>query len=433
MNFVNEKVFNAPSLHNRYLIGLIVLLVSVWLSVLLGFHFYLEIYFDGAITALLIAVMSFPLVFLASFKAVSMKIHKTGLIQSTLTFWVLIWLLASNTAMLYFTGGKINPLIHILLLPLVFGMLLLSAWKFITLAFIAVIFYVWLNYFYTPIMSFKVQSLQAFFSWHLHGSMLVFMFLVMVISVVIWPLKMRLETQNNLLEKKRNEALQQEYLMATASLAAASVHKLSTPLNSVQLLQDLLAKEVHSEQAKNYLNLANDQIDICIDSLQALRDKAHVATKRQLEQVVMVNLISEIKEEFALLHPASELKITIQGEDVSSGGLNIDPTFKLALLNLCDNAARYSPDYVHLKASKDEQNYVFTLIDQGGGLEKGILATLGQGYYNQAHGMGMGVFISRMIIERFSGKIHFENVVTEKRQGLKVEISIPLNSEVESW
>lgn len=433
MNFVNEKAFNSPSLHNRYLIGLIVLLVSVWLSVLLGFHFYLEIYFDGAITALLIAVMSFPLVFLASFKTVSMKIHKTGLIQSTLTFWVLIWLLASNTALLYFTGGKINPLIHILLLPLVFGMLLLSAWKFITLAFIAVIFYVWLNYFYTPIMSFKVHSLQAFFSWHLHGSMLVFMFLVMVISVVIWPLKMRLETQNTLLEKKRNEALQQEYLMATASLAAASVHKLSTPLNSVQLLQDLLAKEVHSEQAKNYLNLANDQIDICIDSLQALRDKAHVATKRQLEQVVMGNLLTEIKEEFALLHPASELKITIQGEDVPSVGLNIDPTFKLALLNLCDNAARYSPDYIHLKASKDEQNYVFTLIDQGGGLEKGILATLGQGYYNQAHGMGMGVFISRMIIERFSGKIHFENVVTNKRQGLKVEISIPLNSEVESW
>lgn len=433
MNKRNPQPFSSlhsSSLHSsqasqRYLFGLVSALLVIWLVFLAGFHYYLQIHFSALPVLTLMGLMLITLLSLKWPKTLSLKLVNKKNNPSLSTFLILAWLLFLNTLLLYFTGGKINPLSHLLLLPLVFAMLLLPARLFIVLALMASMAYVALNYLYVPIMSLKAQSLQAFFSWHLHGSMLVFMLLVLILALVIWPLKLRLEQQNNLLEQKRNQALQQEYLLATASLAAASVHKLSTPLNSLQLLKDMLAAEVSSQQGKDYLAMAGEQIEVCVDSLQILRDKASLAAAKRLEGIKLDELLSELRQEFALLHPKSELIIESTKEDKIHCVLNVDPTFKLAILNLCDNGARYSPDYLKLQVTQQQQQWVFSLTDQGGGLDKQQLNNLGQQQVEDADGMGMGVFISRMIIERFAGQLEFENTLVEGKKGLKITLNLP--------
>lgn len=417
------KDISSKATQANYLISLLSLLLFIWIATLSWFHFYLDIFFFLPQVITLLALMFITLLLFKYPPHQLQGIKPKRWAEETQLFVLLGWVLILNSGLLYFTGGSVNPLILILFMPVVLAMLILSKGYFFSLAALAVLLYISLNYLYVPIMSLKVQSLEAFFAWHIHGTMLVFMALVLLLTLVIWPLKTRLEEQNELLAQKKNQALQEEYFLTTASLAAASVHKLSTPLNSLQILNDLLGDEVKTSAGQDYLQTAGEQIQVCIKSLQALRQRADQSVNKGLNAVSLVEFVAQLREEFALLHPKSEL---ITHVDANQEILYCDATFKLALLNLCDNAARYSPNYISLKASLEHNHWVFIIEDQGGGLAEAELLNLGNGFADEAHGMGMGVFISRMIIERLAGHLKFENMTFQSTQGLRVTVTLPL-------
>ncbi len=429
------QALNSKATQANYLISLLSLLLFIWIATLSWFHFYLDIFFFLPQVITLLVLMFITLLIFQYPPGKLAAIRPKRWSENTTLFVLLGWVLILNSGLLYFTGGSVNPLILILFMPVILAMLVLSKTYFFSLAALAVLLYISLNYFYVPIMSLKVQSLEAFFAWHIHGTMLVFMALVLLLTLVIWPLKTRLEEQNKLLAQKKNQALQEEYFLATASLAAASVHKLSTPLNSLQILNDLLGDEVKTSAGQDYLQTAGEQIQVCIESLQALRQRADQSVDKGLTPLSMGDFVAQLREEFALLHPKSEL---ITHVDTNQALIYSDATLKLALLNLCDNAARYSPNYIRLKATLEHNHWVFIIEDQGGGVTEEELLNLGNGFADESHGMGMGVFISRMIIERFAGHLQFENMThqaikessdKESIKGLRVIVTLPLPDE----
>lgn len=263
-----------PELH--YLLNLMVFLSLLWTVTLGWFYAKLAIYY-----ALLPVFIWLGLLFLSVLICYFLLyLRRFRLPRGTAVFnafWLitLSWVMLLNVGLLYQTGGTINPLIHLLLMPLALGMLILSSMYFMVLAGFAAGFYTLLSYFYVPIMSLKVTSLQAFFAWHLHGSMLVFMLLVLLLATLILPLKKRLEAQRAALDAQRNAALQSEYLLSIASIASASAHQLSTPLNTLALLEPLLRHEVHSPLGKAYLQTFSEQVQVCHQALQGLRKRAN--------------------------------------------------------------------------------------------------------------------------------------------------------------
>ncbi|MBO1923354.1 sensor histidine kinase KdpD [Thiomicrorhabdus sp. 6S3-12] len=406
-----------------YYLSLLGFLLLLWGATLLWFHFELQMHFSHLAVGISMAL------FAATIPVVSWLIPFNTLQQhqrqcQLVWFSLLAWLLLLNSLLLYHTGGTINPLIYLLLAPLVLGMLILSTSWFMSLALLASACYLSLGFFYVPIMSLKVQSLPAFFAWYLHGSMLAFILLVMLLALLIFPLRKRLEAQRSALSQQQNRALQNEYLLSVASLASASVHQLSTPLNTLSLLQDLLKNEITSDQGKAYLQTANQQLSVCINALHSLRNKAEEVSQPANAGIEIGALLKDLRQEFALLHPQSELQTST---DIASGLLYVDAAFKLAIMNLLDNAARYSPDFIRLKVSKHAGGWTLRVEDQGGGLVQNDLETLGQGLMEEYHGTGMGVFLSRMIIERFGGSLNFRNGEIEGQPGLIAEVSLPIS------
>ncbi|BBP43350.1 sensor histidine kinase [Thiosulfativibrio zosterae] len=404
----------------KYFTNLLILLTLLWLITLGWFYLHLNIHFSFEKVGLWMGMMLLTLIAIYT-KQVQHYLNKASISQDHLGFGLLAWTLLLTTGLLYETGGTINPLVHLLLLPLALGMLILSSRYFIALAFLSAALYGLVNYHYVPVMSLKVQSLQAFFAWHLHGSMLVFILLVVFLAMFILPLKKRLEQQRYAIEQQRNQALQNEYLLSVASIASASAHQLSTPLNTLKLLESLLDNEVHTPMGKDLMKTYREQVQICTQALQGLRKRAEFAQTKNPQTISLQNFIQTLIEEFALLHPKSVLQTR---EPATNINLKIDESFKLAIMNLLDNAARYSPDSIVIEFQHTATHLLFNICDEGGGVPESELAHLGQQPLEEYHGIGMGVFLSRMIIERFQGKLLF-SLIDKPKKGLKASVWLP--------
>lgn len=416
--------FNAPP-ELKYVMALITTLSLLWGFTLSWFHFQLAMHFDIVAVMVWLGLLLFTLIATVFLAFTLPDANQTRLQPHTDTigFVLLSWILLINAGLLYETGGTINPLIHFLLLPIALGMLILSTRWFLALAGIAGLLYSLLTQYYVPLLSLKVTSLQAFFAWYLHGSMLVFLGLVLLLAILIFPLKRRLEAQKSALNQQQQRALQNETLLSVGSLASASVHQLSTPLNTLFLLKDLLKNEVHSPTGKAQLKTLSEQIEVCNQVLQTLRERADQANQRPNLAFSATQLLSELKQEFALMHPKSQL--VIQNTLAVDPTIEVDTSFKIALMNLLDNAARLSPDAVQIRLEQADSELYFRIQDEGGGLPEARLKTLGQQLQQNYHGIGMGVFLSRMIIERFGGRLSFQNIRTNDKNGLMAIITLP--------
>ncbi|CAN8142594.1 two-component system, sensor histidine kinase RegB [uncultured Thiomicrorhabdus sp.] len=419
----------------RYFTSMVLFLSITWLVTLSWFigHLQMQLSFGWVLSSYALLLLTL----LGSFALMNRDKENLNPEPRNNGFWMimLMWVMLVNSALLYQTGGTINPLIHLLLLPLALGMLLLSPPFFMSLAVVSALLYIALNYFYVPIMSLKVQSLQAFFAWHLHGSMLVFMLLVLFLALFILPMKSRLDKQQNLLEKQQRNALETEYFLSVASIASASAHQLSTPLNTLTFLHDLLQSEVKSEAGKDYLQTMQEQLQVCTHALQNLRVRADNANSTQSRRITLPQFLKDLKQEFALLHPQSTLSVVSEQQSAGNICLKADPSFKLALMNLLDNAARYSPQFVELQWQISQPGSApqlhLRIRDQGSGLSAENLALLGKAPAESKHGLGMGVFLSRMILQRFNGELQFKNYVDNQQLPLGLEVNIVLNNIIE--
>jgi len=153
------------------------------------------------------------------------------------------------TGYLYDSGGAINPLIHILIAPIAIGLVIFSRQPAFILILLTTAIYFLLNRFYVPIMSMKIPSLNAFFDWHLSGSAAVFLGISVLVMIIVFPLRQKLDAQQQDLLKNQKQALQHEYLLALATFAASSAHRLGTPLNTLSLIESSLRQTCPSSQA----------------------------------------------------------------------------------------------------------------------------------------------------------------------------------------
>ena len=93
-----------------------------------------------------------------------------------------------------------------------------------------------------------------------------------------------------------------------------------------------------------------------------------------------------------------------------------------ALGNLIQNSIIYSKKFITVKIDFDKIHYIIQISDDGAGFPKDILDRLGEPYVSRnSKGMGLGIFISKNLIENIGGKILFYN---SKQNNAIVEIKI---------
>lgn len=213
------------------------------------------------------------------------------------------------------------------------------------------------------------------------------------------------------------------------SLAA---HELRTPLTTmsayVQLLyKKLLAINFPQIQWIEELSLETSLIIKIVNELLNVDLIENGVFSYHMKPISLKALLQRSLRQFAVAFPLYEIRVE---DNTTSQDKIIGDADKLLQLfsALLHNAAKFSSPntFLTLKIKETNSLYTLQLIDRGIGIPKSDLKNIFKQFYkgsnNYKDGMGLGLFLSKRIIEKHRGSIKMNS---EKNKGTCVTIVLP--------
>lgn len=236
-------------------------------------------------------------------------------------------------------------------------------------------------------------------------------------------------------ERRRAEAARRESEAKTRFLARMS-HELRTPLNSVLGFAELLENTADplSERQTRYVRHIRSSGQHLLDIINDLLDLARAASEEIVIELEDLDLDSVIRDAVSTLSPQAEAKRLVL-EVLSDRGIEVRTDRKRllqVLLNLISNAIKFTPTEgkisVGCRAARGEA--LVWVSDTGVGIDPADLdrifdefVQLGTGD-GRREGTGLGLPVSRRLIELLGGTISVESRVGE---GSVFTVSVPLS------
>lgn len=231
-------------------------------------------------------------------------------------------------------------------------------------------------------------------------------------------------------ERKKQEMLlyQTERLNMLGEMAAGIAHELKNPIASIRGFIQLFEAKEKDEKNKSHYKLVLDELnrlnEITNQFLSYAKLKEHKKELLQVEQVIcdVIQLMnSEAGLHSVLLqHQVNEQEALVKGDSVQ---------LKQVLINLIKNAIEASKagDKIMIQTEKKETLYHIRIQDEGCGIEKERMVRLGEAFHTSKEGgTGLGLMISKRIIEDHGGTMEFDSVVGK---GTTVDIALPILQE----
>jgi signal transduction histidine kinase/CheY-like chemotaxis protein len=206
---------------------------------------------------------------------------------------------------------------------------------------------------------------------------------------------------------------------------ASMSHELRTPLNAIIGFSEVLLERMFGElnerqdeylrdiwsSGKHLLELLNDVLDLSkIEAGQMVLSRSEFAVRKSLEYCLSLVRERALKQRILL-----SLEV-----DPEVGVLDADRLrFRQVVLNLLSNAVKFTPDggRVDVRASVQGQDLAVTVADTGVGVaaedRQRIFDSFQQGARpsEQAEGTGLGLTLSKRIVELHGGRIWVESEV----------------------
>ncbi|HYG00684.1 MAG TPA: HAMP domain-containing sensor histidine kinase [Candidatus Saccharimonadales bacterium] len=191
---------------------------------------------------------------------------------------------------------------------------------------------------------------------------------------------------------------------------------------STKRLARLIDKVLDVTQLENELLILNKEIfnleQLVVEIVKEYNNNIHLLNKKSIEiEYVSENSISEDKinpqkKEFGLIY-ADRIRV-IQ-----------------VIMNLLENAVEFTKDgkiQLKLYQNQDSNELLLSVIDSGSGIDPEVLPKLFTKFVSKSRkGTGLGLYISRKIIEAHNGRVWAENCydTNNKVIGSKFTFSIP--------
>ncbi len=209
-------------------------------------------------------------------------------------------------------------------------------------------------------------------------------------------------------------------------------HEIKGPITSImlysQLLEDGLAGEKKYTQLANKINKEARKISNMVNELLDLSkiDNNEIIINSRFFS--LNSLINEIIEKQTNL---SKVTIEVAGNDKECVVFCDKEKIEQVFENLLNNAIKYSKNKAPVKVniSKNSDDVVVSVQDYGIGIPENSQQDIFKKFYRteisseKAEGLGIGLYISKGIIERHNGKIWFES---EEGRGSIFYFSLPV-------
>lgn len=191
-------------------------------------------------------------------------------------------------------------------------------------------------------------------------------------------------------------------------------HELKTPLTSLKgYIQLIGLQEKLPDQVRQYIKKANESSQKLQNLINDLLDVSKIQAgklKFKTSPINLSELIHAVADTSQHIYPSYRI-IRIIDPDIQIKG-NAE-RLEQVLMNLINNAVKYSPDHKEIKvcAEKEGEEVKVSVIDGGIGLTEDDQKKIFERFYRvddhkfQTSGLGMGLYISAEIIREHKGRI----------------------------
>lgn len=345
--------------------------------------------------------------------------------------WQLLADLSALTALFYFTGGYSNPLVWMYLLPLTVAAVALKRHYALMLAFLVVVCYTTLVFYYVPLSHLHMHYINGKgLDIHLVGMWLGFVVSAGIISMIVTRIGQNLRDYDQWIANVRENALENERMLALGTLATAAAHELGTPLATLDVVSNELLHD-HQDQPElaESLQILRSQVKRCKSILTSMTAKVGQMRAEEATGIALDVYMDQLLSRWQDTHPRTVLQ---RHNEASAWNprLLVERTLDQAIMNLLDNAADASPEVIEvavkLHGESPDAMLKITVRDFGAGIPQDSLDKLGTPFYStkEGKGLGIGLYLSMMIIQRMGGILTLSN---HRESGAVCHVELPIS------
>ena len=242
------------------------------------------------------------------------------------------------------------------------------------------------------------------------------------------------------MERKTQDALiANEKLAVAGRLAATIAHEIHNPLDSVSNLLYLMRNGASPEESNQFMDMAEQELTRVTQISRAM-----LGLYRESKAPVVVDLKEMLQEILLLLERRlTDLRVTVSTDipkpiTVAAFPAELRQVFTNLITNAAEAAAPGGEIRVSIRpqaAAVDEAGKTIpagatvTIADNGAGVQEDIQPYLFQPFFTTKgeHGTGLGLWVSRGIINKHGGTIFLESDTSDAAHGTVVSVFLATN------
>ena len=308
-------------------------------------------------------------------------------------------------------GGYTNPFIFIILAPIAIAASYLTIERVLVILSLSLVCYALIFNFYIDLpLSVRPQininySLAIMISLFISSIFLVF---------YLYYFSMNYKSTQTAYELASKQLQNERELLKVGGLAAAAVHELGTPLNTINLIvgdfdQDTELKKKYSEDIQT-LKIELDRCKAILKELSTNPESKELSS--EISNMSLDAYVQSLCDQFANNYQSIDLDYR-SDEQSKSINIQITPELNIAMNNIIKNAISFAEKEILLIAESNKKEYSIKIRDDGPGFDKKFIANFGKPFYSsrpeKGVNMGLGLFITKQMIENLNGKISVQN------------------------
>ncbi len=308
-------------------------------------------------------------------------------------------------------GGHTNPFIFIILAPIAIAASYLMIERVLVILSLSLVCYALIFNFYIALpLSVRPEininySLAIMISLFISSIFLVF---------YLYYFSMNYKSTQTAYELASKQLQNERELLKVGGLAAAAVHELGTPLNTINLIvgdfdQDTELKKKYGEDIQT-LKIELDRCKAILKELSTNPESKELSS--EISNMSLDAYVQSLCDQFANNYQSIDLDYR-SDEQSKSINIQITPELNIAMNNIIKNAISFAEKEILLIAESTEKEYSIKIQDDGPGFDKKFIANFGKPFYSSRSekgvNMGLGLFITKQMIENLNGKISVKN------------------------
>jgi two-component system sensor histidine kinase RegB len=314
------------------------------------------------------------------------------------------------SALLFLTGGMLNPFVVLMLAPLTVSAALLSRRATLALTAVALACITVLAFWSYPLPGPAPVPMQTA---HRAGLWIAMVVALAFIGYYVWQVAAEARQIAEALNATQVALAQAQRISAVGGLAAAAAHQLGTPLGTIALIAKEMRRDLpgHSPLGED-VDLLVLEADRCREILRDLARQPQSDADDPFRMMTLPALVAAAGATYAKSDERLEIEAA-DGPDEAPLMLRRTPELIHGLGNLIQNALQFSRRRVVIDAVYGEDRVTLIIADDGPGFPPALLGRLGEPYLSartddRGH-MGLGIFIAAALLESSGASLHFGN------------------------